>query len=52
MKTNSRVRVERQFGEDITNGTLLEELKRKVEAKQNPPPKRTSQKQEPIKFIS
>ena len=34
-KTNSRLRIERQFGEDITSGTLLEELKRKAEAKQN-----------------
>lgn len=40
VRTSSRVRVERQFGEDITDGTLLEELKRKAEAKQNQPPKR------------
>ncbi|CAF1128077.1 unnamed protein product [Rotaria magnacalcarata] len=35
VKTNSRVRVERKFGEDITNGNLLEELKKKAELKKN-----------------
>ncbi len=33
VKLHSRVRVERKFGEDITNGNLLQELKEKAEAK-------------------
>jgi hypothetical protein len=32
-KTNSRIRVERKYGEDITNGNLLEEFKKKDEMK-------------------
>ena len=33
VKFNSRVRAERKFGEDITDGNLLQELKEKAEAK-------------------
>ncbi|CAF2890779.1 unnamed protein product, partial [Rotaria sp. Silwood2] len=33
VKLNRRVRIERKFGEDITNGNLLQELKEKAEAK-------------------
>lgn len=32
-KTNSRVRAERRFGEVITSGTLLQELREKANAK-------------------
>jgi hypothetical protein len=32
-KSNSRIRVERQFGEVITSGTLLNDLRKKAEAK-------------------
>jgi hypothetical protein len=34
-KSNSRIRPERQFGEVITNGNLLQELKNKEQAKKN-----------------
>ncbi|CAF3986444.1 unnamed protein product, partial [Rotaria sordida] len=30
-KTNSRIRVERKYGENITDGNLLQELKKKAE---------------------
>jgi hypothetical protein len=33
VRLNRRVRIERKFGEDITNGNLLQELKEKAEAK-------------------
>lgn len=34
-KRKSRIRAERQFGEVITSGNLLEELKQKAQAKKN-----------------
>ncbi|CAF1501242.1 unnamed protein product, partial [Adineta steineri] len=33
IKTNSRIRVQRKYGEVITEGTLLDELKKKANAK-------------------
>ncbi len=35
VKSNSRVRIERKFCEDITSDNLLKELKEKVEAKKS-----------------
>ncbi|CAF4175096.1 unnamed protein product, partial [Adineta steineri] len=35
IKTNSRIRVQRKYGEVITEGTLLDELKKKANAKKN-----------------
>jgi len=34
-RTNSRIRAERTYGEDITNSNLLEELKRKKQTKES-----------------
>ncbi|CAF1491322.1 unnamed protein product, partial [Adineta steineri] len=35
IKTNSRIRVQRKYGEVITEGTLLDELKKKANAKKS-----------------
>jgi hypothetical protein len=43
VKLNRRVRIERKFGEDITNGNLLQELKEKAEAKKAKMKKKVSQ---------
>jgi hypothetical protein len=43
VKLNRRVRIERKFGEDITNGNLLQELKEKAEVKKTKMKKKVSQ---------
>jgi hypothetical protein len=44
-KRNSRVRPERQFGEVITSGTLVQDLREKAKAKANKLSKQTSAQQ-------